>query len=223
MILQTNFDGDINVGMYGVCNNEVCIIGEILNKKYVEQIENALQVKVVKATISNSYLIGLFSFMNSNGIILPKTIEDYELKKLKNYLKEFDLNFLILKSKYTAIGNLIVGNNKGAVISPLFSKKEKKMIENVLGVEVVFGKIAKLNIPGSCAVANDFGVYAHYGIYGSELKKIESTLKVDVVAGTINSGSPYVKSGIIANDKGAVIGSLSTGPEINNILEAFQV
>ncbi|MCD6371091.1 MAG: translation initiation factor IF-6 [Candidatus Aenigmarchaeota archaeon] len=223
MILQMDFDGDVNIGIFGVSNNEIVLLGSFVRKSLVKKIEEVLDVEVVKISVSNTDFIGLMCIMNSNGIILPKTVEDFEIKKIKKITKQYGINLLVLKSKYTALGNLILANDKGAIVSPLFTKKEKKEIENTLGVKTAYGKISKLSIPGSCGIANNNGALVHHGIYGREIKKIERILEVEVVAGTINSGTPYVKSGVIANDKGAIVGSISTGPEISNLMDALKL
>ena len=58
------------------------------------------------------------------------------------------------------------------------------------------------------------GVLAHPLIREEEKRKIQEVLKVPVETGTINGGVPYVKMGIVANSKGAVVGTLTTGPEL---------
>ncbi|RLF51129.1 MAG: translation initiation factor IF-6, partial [Thermoplasmata archaeon] len=44
---------------------------------------------------------------------------------------------------------------------------------------------------------------------------------LDVMVGTVNHGAPLIGSGIIANSHGAIIGSLTTGIEMNRIEEAL--
>jgi translation initiation factor 6 len=52
---------------------------------------------------------------------------------------------------------------------------------------------------------------------------LESVLKVPVDVGTINCGIPYVGTGLIGNSHAAVVGSLTTGPEMFIIGNALDV
>ena len=54
---------------------------------------------------------------------------------------------------------------------------------------------------------------------------MENVLKVSVDVGTVNCGIPYVGTGLIANSHAAVVGTMTTGPEmfiIGNALDVVQ-
>lgn len=215
-VIQTNFFGDNNLGLFGKASDEYCFIGNVM-KKEIKKIEKSLKVKAVKITIANTDLVGIFCAFNSNGIVVPRIINESELKKFK----KVGLNVKVIKSKYTALGNLILCNDKGALISKLFSKREKKDIEDVLGVETEFGTVANIKTVGSCGIATNKGCLVHRDVKEEEIGKIEDVLKVDVDIGTLNFGSPFVGACGIANSKGAVVGETSTGPEIHRLMEAL--
>jgi len=46
-------------------------------------------------------------------------------------------------------------------------------------------------------------------------------MKVPVMVGTVTFGSPYVGAGCAASDTNALVGSGSTGPELNRIEDAL--
>ena len=96
-------------------------------------------------------------------------------------------------------------------------------IEETLGVEVVSGETAGLPYVGSIATATNKGVLAHPLLKEKERKVLKDVLKVPVDVGTINCGIPYVATGLIGNSKGAVAGSLTTGPEMFIIGQALDV
>ena len=50
-----------------------------------------------------------------------------------------------------------------------------------------------------------------------EFSKIESTLMLKGGSGSVNMGNPYVRSGIISNSKGCVIGGETSGVEVMRI------
>ncbi len=214
---KAKFNGDPNVGLYGFANDEYCLLGLKPKEKILKQMKLTLKTDVKISTIAGTELTGLFIAGNKNGIILPKIIEEYELKKLK---KLFDLNLEIIKSKQTALGNLILCNDKGCLISEKL-KRFKKKISDTLNCEVEIGKIANLDIVGSIAVANNKGCLCHREATEEEMKKIEEILKVKVDVGTVGYGSTFIKSGIIVNSRGIVFSEISTGPEIGRYEEVF--
>ena len=77
-------------------------------------------------------------------------------------------------------------------------------------------KIADLPTLGALAVHNKTGCLLHRDAEDFEIELIEKTLGVSATVGTVNFGSPYIRSGLVANSKGFIIGALSGGPEIQN-------
>ena len=215
--LRAKFNGDPNIGLYGFATDDYCLLGLEPNKKILKQIKTILKTDIKISTIAGTELAGLFITGNKNGIILPKIIEDHELKKLK---KLFNINIEIIKSRQTALGNLILCNDKGCLISEKL-KRFKKKISDVLGCEIETGTIANLDIIGSTAIASNTGCLCHREAIEEEMKEIEEILKVKVDVGTVGYGSPFIKSGIIVNSKGIVFSELSTGPEIGRFEEVF--
>ena len=150
------------------------------------------------------------------------------LSEKKNYERikaVYEGNITLMETKKTAFGNLILANDKGAVVDPRFKPNEIKQISETLGVEAVPTEIAGLPYVGSLAVATNKGVLAHPMLKDEEKKILESVFKVPVDVGTINCGVPYVGTGLIANSHAAVAGSMTTGPEmfiIGNALDVVQ-
>lgn len=214
-MLITNFFSEINLGLYCKSSDKFFLIGEDFSK-YINLIEKELKVRGFPLKLYNSNFIGLFSSFNSNGIILSKLCYRNEVEKIK---KELGINVYVSKSKYTAIGNLIVANDKGCLISKKIEKKEIKEIENVLGVEVVRATIARLDLVGSICVATNNFCLLHRDAKENEIKLVKDVLKVDVGIATINTGSPYIGYGMVANSNGFVVSEKTTPVEINRIFE----
>jgi len=220
-IIQTNFFGDHNLGLYAKCSDKVCLIGNFISKKVEDKIDPILNVEIVRTTLSGTDFAGIFCAMNSNGVVLPNIMKKFEIERVKAVFKSFDLDYAVLGSKFNCLGNLILCNDKGVVISKTFSKADKKKIENILGVEAEFGTVAGMNIVGSSAVATNKGCFIHRDAKENEIKKIEEILKVKADIGTANFGSPFVGSCLFANSNGAVVGDSTTGAEIDRIYESL--
>jgi translation initiation factor 6 len=214
--LKTSFNGDQNVGLYGFATNSYCLLGFEPNS--AKKISDTLGVKVVPVSIAETVFAGIFVAGNSNGIVVPKTTEDYEIKRLKELL---GINVQVIETDHTALGNLVLCNDNGCIISNLL-RKYKKAISDALGVEVQVGTLAKETIVGSAGRVTNNGCLCHRDSKDLEMKEIENILKVKSGVGTINFGTPFIKAGIIVNSKGMVVSEKSTGPELDRCFEVFE-
>lgn len=222
-VLQTDFFGDHNVGLFAKSSDKLCVMGNNISAGGASKIHEALGAEVFSTTIANTELAGIFCALNSNGIVLPKIVTDHELNLFKEKAERKGMSVATLGSKFTAIGNLILCNDKGAVISDFLSSKDKRIIEGCLDVEADYGSVAGLQSIGSCGIATNRGCVLHRDASEQELDNIQEILKVDTDIGTANFGSPFLGSAGFASSKGVVVGESTTGPEVTRIMETLQL
>ena len=211
-ITKETIHGDSAVGLYGFATDEFLLIGH-LQYGLTERIGHALGVKPIISTIAGTNLAGIFSAGNSNGLVLPEIAYDDEIQAIKK-----KTNVLVLEGKYTVLGNLILVNDSGCVISDRL-KKHKEELEDFFKVKVEVSKIDGLDLVGSLGIANSRGCVVHKEIKPDEKEVLESVLNVKAEPAAVNFGSSFVKAGIIANNKGLVVGSQTSGPELERISE----
>jgi translation initiation factor 6 len=214
--------GSASIGVYSLANERFVVIPTMVPLEKAERTAEWLKVKLVHISIAGSVLAGAFACANSNGILLPNSVRDEEVAAFKAV---FEGNITVMDTKMTAYGNLVLVNDRGAVVDPRFKDSEIRQIADALGVEVVPCSIAGLPYVGSLAVATNKGVLAHPLLEADERKILEDVLKVPVDVGTINCGIPYVGTGLVGNSHAAVAGSMTTGPEmfiIGNALDVVQ-
>ncbi len=214
-IIKTDFLGDWNIGIFGFSTERFCIVSSGVDDKDIGILEELLKVPVVR--IRDNFA-GIFIAANSNGILLPEPMED-AAEELK---EKTGCEVSVLKSRYNALGNLILSNDKGAVVSKLFGKKDMEAIGACLGVPVEKGTVAKTNFPGSAAFATNKGVMLHRDTTDEENEHIKEVLGVDSNAGTANFGSPWVGACMIGNSNGIAVGSRTTIHEIVRMDEIFK-
>jgi translation initiation factor 6 len=207
-----------NLGVYINVNDSVVLVPMGYAKSKAEKLAKYLDVDYLYTSIANTRLIGILSVMNNKGILLPKTAYTNEYDLLK---KETNLEVGVLDSKFTALGNVICANDKGAVVSPWLSENDCQTIKDVLGVEVIKKRIAGFNQTGVVLVANNTGAAIHPEADEEDMKTFANLLGVKIEQSSINNGTPYVSSGILANNHALVVGSLTTGPEIMMLTRAF--
>ena len=211
-VLKTDFNGNVNVGLYVYATDKYCLVGRDVPKELVHTIEKTLKVPVHKISIAGTGLLGVFLSGNPNCLLVPGIVFESELKTLD----KLKIKYEVIDTKLTALGNNILCNDKGGLINSDFGEKEKKIIKKVMDVPVKTAKIADLSTVGALVVFNKKGCLVHRDAEDFEIEMIEKTLGVEATIGTVNFGSPYIKSGLVANSKGFIIGDLSGGPEIQN-------
>jgi translation initiation factor 6 len=214
--------GSASIGVYSLATENIVLIPRIVPQQKAQEFADWLNVKLAYTFINGSVLAGSMVCANSTGMLVSNGIREEELTTLKLV---FEGNITVMDSKKTAYGNLILANDKGAVVDPRFKEAEIKKISKALGVEAVPSEIAGLPYVGSLAVATNKGVLAHPLLKDEERKTLETVFKVPIDVGTVNCGVPYVGTGLIANSRAAVAGSMTTGPEmfiIGNALDVVQ-
>ena len=209
-----------NIGLFVRTNDKIIIIPFGFAETKTTKLMQHLQVEEkAYASIAGTRLIGPMTVMNNNGILVPSIASDEEIQILK---QASGLNVDRLKSKFTAIGNLISTNDNGALVSPLFKGEVDQQIQDVLGVPVASMTVGGFIQVGSMVVATNTGAAIHPKATEDEIKVISETLQVQVEPLTVNGGIPFLSSGIIANSKSVIVGGLTSGPELIMLSRAFK-
>lgn len=208
------------MGIFAKSNDKLVLLPHGYAETKLKKITEILESEPLFVSIAGNRIIGPMVVLNNTGMILPSTASDDELIYLKSIT---GLNVAKLDSKYTAVGNLISANDKGAIVSPLFKNELDKQIGDVLGVEAHTMSVADFNQTGSIIVTTNTGAAVHPKATEEEIKIISSVLKVEVEPLTINGGIPYLSSGIVWNSKSLIVGSLTTGPELIMLSRAFKM
>jgi len=219
-IYVSSLVGSASIGVYSLVTDRILIVPKLVPFKKAERLKEWLRVNLIHAPISGSVLVGALACANSKGILLPHIVRDEELANIESH---FEGNITVMDTKKTAYGNMVLANDYGAIVDPRLKALEIQRISETLDVEAVPGEIAGLPYVGSLAVATNKGVLAHPLLKDEERKLLEDVLKVPVDVGTINCGIPYVGTGLICNRHSAVVGSLTTGPEMFIIGNALDV
>ncbi|MHA1198201.1 MAG: translation initiation factor IF-6 [Candidatus Heimdallarchaeaceae archaeon] len=217
-IAKANVLGNSGLGVFALATEKYAVVPFGVKEITENILVETLQVKVTQTTISNSVLVGTMAAGNSDTVFVPPNIGEKEFNILSNSLGE-NVEVVELDSNLTALGNLMVLNDKGAIISDMFEKHTQKQIQDVLNFEVTVGSLLGSPLVGSIVMSTNKGALVHPLLSEEEIKEISSIFKVKTDVCTINRGIPYPRVGILANSNGAVIGSDSTGPESMRIFE----
>ena len=208
--------GDVNgnpyVGVYCVASEQLAILPDVVEQKVVKDVERILGVRVVSTNIGGATIVGSLAAMNSNGIIVTNFIEKHELARLPKGLRVGKM-----EEKINAAGNTVLTNDRAALVHPGASRDTVRMLQDVLGVEVLRKSVAGIDTVGSACIATSKGVVCHPRTSEDELKSISSFFKVPASVATLNYGTPYLGACAVANSKGAYIGFKSTPIELGRL------
>lgn len=220
-ILKSQIFGGSLIGVYLTANNSYVLYPHLLLKPILKKFKSVFDEPLYPLTLNNSNLLGIYTASNKYGIIVPNIIKEDEHNLLKSYVGGAQIG--ILKSIDNAFGNLILCNDKGAIISS-FLKDYMKQIEDILNVETEVFEFAGSFLPGSISIVNNNGCLVHPLANDDEIEKITSILKVeDTDVSTINRGIPYLNAGAIVNDKSGIFGLDSTGPELMRLTSVLKL
>ncbi len=208
--------GNSQVGVYLTIVGNNLFYPSSLDKPAIEEISQCFDLEMNPMLIGGSSLLGSLIVGNNKGIAVADIATEEDLDKLSSFGE-----VVILESGVNAAGNLVECNDHGAIVSKSIPSPGVELIGEVLGVKTARTRVAGQDTVGSLLVANNKGILSHPDIGSSEVKEIEAVMSVPVMVGTVCFGSPYVGAGCVTSEKDALVGSGSTGPELNRIEDAL--
>lgn len=217
MLVRLDFVGNPYIGVYCAASENLLVASPVVAKKSVQKISRALDAPFVQTTIGGSTVVGALVRMNSHGIVVNDFLTDKEKSALG------DINVLVLPERLNAMGNNILCNDNGALVHPGYDKEFIGELKDVLGVEVVRGTVAGIKTVGSWAVATNKGVLCHPHVRENEKEALEDVLKVPATITTANYGTAQIGACMVANSKGAAVGSRTTPIEMGRIEEGLSL
>ena len=212
--------GNPNIGVYICASNKYALIPKGVTPQVKQKVSEVLNVETVEAQVAGTPLLGVFLVCSDDVILAPNIMRDNEI----NELREIGFRVTIIETKHTALGNVVLRNSKAALLSVELSEDEVKSIINSLGIEKFkVGKIANMTAVGSAAVITDKGAVVHPDVSDEELRFISEFFNVNADIATVNFGVAFIKTGLVANNYGALVGERTTGPEIMRIMKALGI
>lgn len=217
-----DLDGNPYIGVFLNANDKVLLIPERLSDNAAESIEKALNVEVLYF-YPGTRLLGSLLAMNNAGILFSEYIRDSVSDEFLREVEERGMRVGFLEDKLTALGNNILLNNKKALLHPGYGRRSIKFIEDTLDVETAVGTIAGIKVTGSVGVVTDKGLLVHPKLTSREEEALEEFFCLSPVKVTVNFGSPFVGAAVVANNRGALVGSKSTGIEMGKVEDGLSI
>jgi translation initiation factor 6 len=217
-IRQVDVNGNPYVGVLCVASEDLLLAPIEAKEDHAELFHETMGVKVVTLSMGGTSLLGTMVAMNSRGAVVGNIITDEELALIEEHRDVF-----LLEGRLNCAGNLILANDSKAWIHPRIDQEAREGIAATLGVEVAEGDIAGMGVVGSVGCATNRGVLVHPKARRDELEALRAFFDLPVDIGTLNYGSPMIGASCIANSKGAVTGTSSTGIELGRLEDALNL
>lgn len=208
------------IGMYFIATDEFVLTGKKnLTDEQKKSIEGVLNVPLIDCTVFNNELVGVFLQIDKfeKKLYAPFGLKTNEITRLKEICNEYNYTFVEIETVDNALGNLIAFNEECVFVSKELKKDVKKISKHTKKKVIVLDD-ENYHQAGALIYSTKNKTLASSLLQDKTLEGIEEYL--DDIS-TINSGSAFISSGIVANSHGILIGADTTTIEIQTILETF--
>ncbi len=214
--------GSPHIGTYIVVTDNLALVPRGTDIELRRKIKEVLSVEdIVETSIAGTALIGIFTVASGKKVVVPSIVKEEEVEEMRSLGLNVDV---VDTSNFNALGNVILHNSRAAIFHPELDKEVATQIATALNLTTyTHSPIAGIPTVGSAAVVTDKGGLVHPNANDEELKKLSELFGVELDVGTVNFGIGFIKSGLVANNYGVLVGELTTGPEIVRVIKAFKV
>ncbi|MFC1801025.1 translation initiation factor IF-6 [Nanoarchaeota archaeon] len=216
-LLKTSFHQSSNVGLYLYTNNKFCLLSSIIPKKLEKPIHEVLKVPLIKTNLCGTNLNGVFASGNDHCLLLPQITLDAELKNLEKN----KINYHIITTDHTALGNNIIANNNAALISPDLADYQSEIKKALKVKQIKTFSLGEIQTIGSLIALTKKGVAVSNLASDKETSQIEHFFKIKAHKATVNLGNPYIGAGLVVNNHGFIFGQRTGGPEAVHLDEVL--
>ncbi len=213
-----NIQGNLGIGAFLETTEDYSLIPLGMNATTHQKIEKTFGNKILPTSIGGGRLMGVYVVGNSHGCAVPHFTRNSELEFLKSNLK---IPVERIPTRLTALGNVILANDYGALVHPGMEKEAIDKLETILKVKIEKGTIADGKLTGSLGTTTNTGTLVDPRVTDEQLQALETLFQTNVDIGTVMRGSPYINLGLVANTHGAVTSTITTGPELARISQTF--
>ena len=221
-VARLSIQGNPNIGLFVYATDTFALVGKSASEQDMEIIKSVLKVPVYPIMVAGTGLAGIFLTGNSKYLLMPNICYDQEIEQIESICAKYDVKVKVVNTKFTALSNNMMLTDTILLANTDMEDKVLADLKKDLGLKIVERvTIADTDVVGSAMVFTTKGGLIHPDIANDSIEHLEELLGIKFTLGTVNYGSPYVKSGIVVNSNGFLIGKTSSGPEVTNADEAL--
>jgi translation initiation factor 6 len=212
----TTFAGDPNIGVFCRVLDDIAIIPPEAPDTLKEAVRAALNVDIVETYVQGSSIVGSLLVGNKRGIVVSGLANKDEVELLSGYRE-----VMLLTGTMNAAGNVILTNDRCAIIHPEMEKEKAQEIGEFLGVEVLQKSLGGIKTVGMAGAATGKGVIVTPRATDQQISRVEDFFGIPAGTGSINMGTGLVGTGLLVNTRGYIAGAQTSGFELGRIEDVF--
>ncbi|MDD3178381.1 MAG: hypothetical protein PHR26_02585 [Candidatus ainarchaeum sp.] len=211
---KTTINNNPYLGVNSFVTEEFCLVpSNILKKEEKVLKEYFKETKIIKTSINQSPLLGVFSIGLKDKIVVGT--DDSILKEI-DILEKEKIKVKVIND-YNALGNLICLNSNYGFAADFLKDQTIKEISSFLKVDIEKKNIAGIDLIGSSLYVNDHLFLVNPNISEIDYKYISKKLKVKGIPITLNYGGSFVGNDAIGNREVLFIGNKTSNAELLRI------
>ncbi|MGD1004355.1 MAG: translation initiation factor IF-6 [Methanoregulaceae archaeon] len=210
------FAGDPHIGVFSRVLDDVAVLPPEATDIFKQAIKSALDVELVETTIQDSSIIGSLVAGNRKGFVVSGLATKKEIAILSEHRE-----VMLLSETMNAAGNVILVNDKFAIIHPDMEKENAQEIGEFLKVDVMQTSLGGIKTVGMAGVVTNKGMIVPPRATEQELAKLSEFCGIPVGTGTINMGGSLIGTGVLVNTRGYIAGAQTSGFELGRIEDVF--
>jgi len=224
MVSRCKYQNSSDIGAYARMTNKYILLPSSTSEHFTSVFEDVLgdQFCFVRSNIAGTAIVGRLTCGNSNGLLVPLTTTDSELKAIREELPE-GIQVRRIPERFSALGNVIACNDNIALVHPELDPDTLEAIRDVLLVDVFPTLIAGEPLVGSYSMFTNRGGIASPLSKVEELEELSSQLGIRIESATVNRGSGLVSAGACGNDFSLFCGWDTTALEFANLTRIFKI
>jgi translation initiation factor 6 len=161
--------------------------------------------------------IGVYCHTNEEFAIVPPEFSSKMISQIKECLDVEVVQTTVANS--SLIGVLVCSNSNGLIITNFTEERELKTLRSGLNILLIPDV---LNAVGNNILANDRFAYVHPDIKKETIKKIEDTLNVEVLKGSIARQKTVGAAAVVTN-RGLLCHPHASKQELDQLRKKFEV
>jgi translation initiation factor 6 len=210
------FAGDPHIGVFARVLEDLAIVAPQAPEGFRAALETELETEVVETTLQDSAIVGALAVGNRRGVVVSGLASREEVARISDHRE-----VMVLGDRMNAAGNIILANDMVAAVNPELPLETAEEIGSFLRVPVLRISFAGYRAVGKVAVATNRGILVHPRANPAEIAQLEEAVDIPIGVGTVNLGSGLIGSGLLANSRGYLAGTGTTGFELGRIEEVL--
>jgi translation initiation factor 6 len=212
----TTFAGDPNIGVFARALDDIIVTPPEAPEEFKEAVRSALDAELVETTVQGSAIIGSLLTGNRKGIVVSGLAAREEIAVLAEHR-----DVMLLTGSMNAAGNVILVNDRAAIVHPEMEMEIAAEIGSFLGVKVLSTALGGVRTVGMAGAATEKGIIVHPRTPDRDIERLAEFFGVPVGTGTINMGSGLIGTGLLVSTRGYLAGAQTSGFELGRIEDVF--